>query len=75
MKVAHLSKTSKVRVGIGEEMQDFEADFSIFSLATFANTCVNFANEQLEDCISPEAGVVAGQLSKARRRFVILLIK
>ena len=40
-----------------------------------SKTLLNFANEQLEDCILPAAGVATGQLSKTSRSFVILPIK
>ena len=50
----------KVQVGIGSEGHDFTGDFSIISHTTFEVTSVNFANEQLEDCIMSSASVVAG---------------
>ena len=61
----------KVRVGIRSKGHDFEADFSIVLRTTFEGTFVNFANEQLEDCVLPAAGVIAGELSKSCHRFII----
>ena len=68
LKLSSSSKQAfKVRITIGWEGHDFEADFSIVSRKTFENT---FASEQLEYCILPAAAVVTGQLSKSGRNLL-----
>ena len=58
LKVARLSKT-KSELETYKRAMTLRRTFKIVSRKTFEDISVNLSNEQLGDCLSPRAGVVA----------------